>query len=248
MPILLIAVLAFFCELLDSSLGMGYGTVLSPFLLILGYNPLVAVPSILFSQMFGGFIAAFFHHRFRNSDFRPGTRDSKIFLALGGLGSLATVVGALVAISISKEAIQTYIGILVLAIGILLVLKVQLRFSKNKIFGLALLSGFNKAISGGGFGPLTTGGQVVCGHNHKNSVGVTTLAEVPICLISFAVYALTKGLPSTELILALTLGAASAAPLGALVTKKLDTEKMKILLAWLILVLGVWTLLRTWVL
>ncbi|OGC44934.1 hypothetical protein A2V54_02120 [candidate division WWE3 bacterium RBG_19FT_COMBO_53_11] len=243
-----IAGLAFFAELLDSSLGMGYGTILSPVLLILGFNPLISIPSILISQAMGGFIAGVFHHQFKNSDFRPGTRDSKIFLAFSVLGVLATVIGALLAVSVSKEFIETYIGLLVLVIGILLILRVRFAFSRHKIFGLALLSGFNKAISGGGFGPLTTGGQVIVGHDHKNSVGITTLAEVPICSASFAVYFLTTGLPSWDLALALILGAATAAPFGALLTKKLDTEKMRVALAVLITVLGIWTLLRTWIL
>jgi uncharacterized membrane protein YfcA len=242
-----IAALAFVAELLDSSLGMGYGTILSPLLLVLGFNPLLSVPSILFSQAVGGFTAGFFHHQFKNSDFRLGTRDSKIFLAFSGFGVLATVIGALLAVNVSKEFVQAYIGILVLVIGILLILKVQFRFSRHKIFGLALLSGFNKAVSGGGFGPLTTGGQVMFGHNHKNSVGITTLSEVPICSASFAVYFLTNGLASWDLVLALALGAATAAPFGALVTKKLNTEVLRTSVAILITVLGIWTLLKTWV-
>ncbi|MCK4232918.1 hypothetical protein KAX75_00695, partial [candidate division WOR-3 bacterium] len=57
-----IAALAFCCEYIDSSLGMGYGTILSPVLIIMGFDPLIVVPSILLSQAVGGFTASIFHH------------------------------------------------------------------------------------------------------------------------------------------------------------------------------------------
>ena len=63
-----VIILAFLCEYIDSSLGMGYGTTLAPLLLILGYNPLQVVPAILFSELISGLSAAFFHHRFKNSN------------------------------------------------------------------------------------------------------------------------------------------------------------------------------------
>ena len=48
---------AFVCEYIDSAIGMGYGTILSPLLIIMGFDPLVAVPAILLSQAFGGLSA-----------------------------------------------------------------------------------------------------------------------------------------------------------------------------------------------
>lgn len=35
---LALIILAFFCELIDSSLGMGYGTTLTPLLMIIGFD------------------------------------------------------------------------------------------------------------------------------------------------------------------------------------------------------------------
>ena len=61
---LLLFGMAFICEFIDSSLGMGYGTILSPVLIIMGFDPLVAIPALLLSQAVGGFTAAIFHHQF----------------------------------------------------------------------------------------------------------------------------------------------------------------------------------------
>ncbi len=48
---LTIILFAFICEYVDSSLGMGYGTTLTPLLLIMGYNPLQIVPAVLLSEL-----------------------------------------------------------------------------------------------------------------------------------------------------------------------------------------------------
>jgi hypothetical protein len=241
-----IAVLAFFAELLDSSLGMGYGTILSPLLLILGFNPLVSIPAILLSQSVGGLIAGFSHHRLKNSDFRFGGRDSKIFLAFSFFGILAAVLGVGLAVHTSSKIIQTYVGLLVSVVGIFLALRIKFKFSRSKIVALALLSGFNKAVSGGGFGPLTTGGQVVLGHNHKNSIGITTLSQFPICLASFVAYVFLNGFPQSYLPLVMSVGAAAAAPLGASLTKKIDTRGVDLALAVLVIILGTGLLIKTW--
>ena len=46
----LIILIAFIFEFMDSAAGMGFGTGLTPLLLILGYSPLQVVPTLLISQ------------------------------------------------------------------------------------------------------------------------------------------------------------------------------------------------------
>ena len=92
---LLLFGMAFFCEFIDSSLGMGYGTILSPVLIIMGFDPLVAIPALLLSQAFGGFTAAIFHHQFENANFTKGSRDLKIVLIVTSLGIVATILAGI---------------------------------------------------------------------------------------------------------------------------------------------------------
>ncbi|MDD5081165.1 MAG: hypothetical protein PHC58_04125, partial [Candidatus Omnitrophica bacterium] len=61
--IFLFIFLAFIFEYMDSTLGMGYGTTLTPVLLIMGYEPLQVVPVVLISELFSGLLAGFLHHR-----------------------------------------------------------------------------------------------------------------------------------------------------------------------------------------
>lgn len=253
-------------ELIDAGLGMGYGTVLSPLLISLGYNPLIVVPSLLFSQAIGGITAAVFHHKHKNADFKPKstnilfiykkikelgfiesfkrgfTKDLKITLSITILGVIATIFGAFVATNLPKWLLKTYIGVLVLIIGLILVTKKSFKFSWKKIIGIGTLASFNKGMSGGGFGPVTTGGQVVAGNKHKSSIGCTTLAEAPICITGFITYLILKGLTTYNLLIALSIGAFIGAPLGALLTKKINPKKLKFILGITIITLGIWTI------
>ena len=134
---------ALICEFIDSALGMMYGTILSPVLIIAGFNPLVVVPAILFSQAIGGLTASIIHHRKKNVNFsfkskdpkyitsrlkdlgykeafnRGTTNDFKVAFCVFSLGVVATIFAAFIAINIPKEALKTYIGVLVLLMGVI---------------------------------------------------------------------------------------------------------------------------------
>lgn len=169
---ILIILAAFICEFIDASMGMLYGTILAPVLLIAGFNPLLVVPSILFSQAIAGLTASIFHHQLKNADFglktkspksiikklaelgyvetfrRGTTRDLRVAFCITGVGIIVTIIAALIAISIPKEFLKIYIGVLVLIMGVLLLSRVKFNFSWKKIFGIGILSAFNKGFSG----------------------------------------------------------------------------------------------------
>lgn len=262
--------LAFFCEFIDSSLGMGYGTILSPVLIIMGFDPLVAVPAVLLSQAFGGFTAAVFHHQFENASFTRASKDLKIVFVVSGIGILATILAALIALHIPKVVLKTYIGVLVLAMGIILLSNRTFRFSWKKMIGIGILSAFNKGISGGGFGPVVTSGQIIAGQEHKGAIAATTLAEAPICAVAFLTYLVGRVAGNLEapildmpfsdlvsrmfsarlfqwdLVLALLLGSVFVAPFGAFTTRIMRTKRLSLILGVLVTALGVWTLWKTY--
>ena len=262
--------MAFICEYIDSALGMGYGTILAPVLIIIGFDPLVAVPAILLSQAFGGFTASIFHHRFRNVTFSTDSKDLHVVFIVTGFGIAATILAALISINIPRVALKTYIGVLVFVMGVIILRNRKFKFSWNKMIGIAVLSAFNKGLSGGGFGPVVTGGQILSGRGHKGAIGATTLAEAPICIVAFFTYLLgmaakeisvpvltmpvadlfTKMFSAKmiqwELLLALLAGSILVAPFGAFTTCRLNEKKMHLVLGILVTGLGAWTLLKTY--
>jgi len=262
-------VLAFVCEFIDSSLGMGYGTILAPVLLIMGFDPLVAVPAILLSQAVGGFVASVFHHQFENASFTAGSKDLKIVLVITSLGIVATIFAACIALHIPAVVMKTYIGVLVLVMGVIILLNRSFTFSWKKMIVIGVVSSFNKALSGGGFGPVVTAGQIIAGREHKGAIAATTLAEAPICTVAFFTYLVgrvvielngsvfqmpvrqfmaimfSSKMFQWELVSALLLGALFVAPFGAFTTKVIKTERLSTILGLLVTALGAWTLWKT---
>jgi len=92
--------LSFIPAVIDSSFGMGYGFIVTPLLLILGYNPLQIIPAILVSSLVGNLLSAAFHHKLKNVDFSLQSRDFRIALVIGGCGSIGSIFGALLAVEI----------------------------------------------------------------------------------------------------------------------------------------------------
>ena len=273
--LLTIAVLitgAFLCEYIDSTLGMGYGTTLTPIFLLVGFSPMQIVPAVLLSELISGILAGFFHHREGNVNFKPHTReafnlknmlnplgyiecirksfpkDLKVALLLASCSIVGTVVAVFVAVSIPKFWLKLYIGCLVLSMGIiiLLCLKKEFKFSWKRVTLLGLLASFNKGISGGGYGPLVTSGQILTGVESKSAIGITSLAEGLTCLVGVITYAFICENPiDWKLAPYIIVGAVLSVPLSAKSVKLIGTNKLKLAIASLTITLGALTIIKT---
>ncbi len=243
---LLVIALAFVCEFVDSSLGMGYGTVLSPVLLLLGFDALDVVPSLLFSECVAGTVAALTHHRVRNVDFRSGSRDTKVALLLATCAIAGTTAAALLAIRLPRQILRIWIGALVLVIGLLILSAVNrsFRFTWRRIAVLGAVASFNKGLSGGGYGPLVTGGQLLSGIRVRNAVGITSLSEAITCLVGCILYGLLKPNINWSLVFCMTTGAVLSVPLAARLVKWIPERLWRIIVGTMIVVLGSLTLIK----
>jgi hypothetical protein len=143
---ILIILLAFICEYIDSSLGMGYGTTLTPLLLIAGFKPLQIVPSLLLSEFVTGLLAGFFHHKHKNVDFKKGTLDFKIAAVMSACSVVGALVAVFVALRLPQFYLKLYIALIVLAMGIVILftLRHTFAFSWRKISILGSIAAFNK--------------------------------------------------------------------------------------------------------
>jgi uncharacterized membrane protein YfcA len=241
-----LAVMAFFAEYVDSSLGMGYGTTLTPILLLLGYEPLEIVPAIIFSEFLTGTLAGFLHHKIGNVDFRKGTRSRKISLVLFFCAIVGTVGAVILAVSLPKMIVKLYIGVMIFAMGLLMLLSSssRIRFSWPRITFIGALAAFNKGISGGGFGPLLTGGQILSGVSEKNAVGITSLVEGMVCLVGFILYQIFHGGLNVMIATALVSGAILSTPMATRTVRVLPDRILRRAMGYTTLVLGTLTLLK----
>jgi uncharacterized membrane protein YfcA len=238
------------CEFVDSTLGMGYGTTLTPLMLLFGFSPLQIVPAVLLSELITGLSAALAHHRAGNVDLKPGSLSFKVGLVLGLCSVVGTVAAVFVAINIPKIALKTWIGLLVLAVGVMILVTVARRavvkFSWLKILGLGTLASFNKGMSGGGYGPLVCGGQLLSGVDGKNAIAITSLAEGLTCIVGVTVYFITQADFPWRLTLPLALGALCSVPFSALAVRKVKTKPLTVAIGVLTTFLGLFTLAKTY--
>jgi uncharacterized membrane protein YfcA len=248
-PAVALLLLAFASGYVDATLGMGYGVTLTPVLIILGYEPLAVVPAVVASQLVLGSVAAFAHHTIGNVDFRPGTRAFWITLALLSTSVAGTVGAAALAVRIPEVALEAWIGIVVLGVGIatLATFGRHSKFSWPKIVFLGGFAGFNKGATGGGYGPIVTGGQILFGISPANAVAITTLAETIACLAGSLMYVFGTGNVSWDLTPFLATGAVAAVPFSALTVRVLKPLQLKISVGVLTSALGTLLLLKLFV-
>ncbi len=242
----LVIPLAFLCELVDSGLGMGYGTILSPILLLMGFEALDVVPALLFSETVTGMAAALAHHRMRNVDFHSRTRDTRVALLLASCAVAGTIAAALLAVRLPRRVLQTWIGTLVLIMGLLILGRFQhrFRFTWRRIVLLGTVASFNKGLSGGGYGPLVTGGQLLSGVGVRNAVGITSLSEGITCLVGFLLYSFLKADVNWQLTFCVTTGAVLSVPLAARLLKWIPERTGRVVVGVVIVALGCLTLTR----
>lgn len=167
---------------MDSTSGMGFGTTISPLLLLM-YSPLTVVPALLVSQTVCGMIAGVFHGEFENVEFftMPISPAFKKMLLIAGIGCVGTVISIILvyySLKPSQEEIKLYVSGLLILMGLISLINVKKKKYNEKILvGFAVIAGFNKGIGGGGYGPVVTLGQTLSGIYEKSAVGITTLAE-----------------------------------------------------------------------
>jgi len=245
-PIIPLVLLAFACELVDSTLGMGYGTTLTPIMLALGYEPIVIVPAVLFSEAVTGVLAGVMHNEFGNVNLRFGSRDFKVAATLTSLSVVGVLLAAIIAVTLPSWVIKLYIGVLVLSLGLFILhnRKREYPFSLRRIAGLGLLAAFNKGISGGGYGPVVTSGLVLSGIRGRSAVGITSLVEGITCIVGVGIYILSGVSLTWSLVLPLLLGAVISVPLSAYLVSRLPAGRLTIIIGGITTALGGYTLVR----
>jgi uncharacterized membrane protein YfcA len=234
-----IVLMAFLCELVDSSLGMGYGTSLTPILIILGYEPADIVPAILLSECITGIVAGLMHHKFGNVNFNKKSRDFKVLVLLTCLSIFGVI-------SVPPWVIKGYVGLLVLAIGIAILLRYRKAqdFSWKRISGLGFIAAFNKGISGGGYGPVVTGGQILTGIDGRNAIGIASLAEGLTSAVGFTAYMLGGAHFPWLLAPSLVIGAVLSTPLAAFIVSWIPIKRLNLAIGSISTILGSYTLVR----
>ena len=247
--------LCFACELIDSGLGMGYGTILTPTMLMLGYHPQDIVPTILFSELLSGFSASFFHNEIRNVELGFTGKDFSPAAILASGSMFGVSLGVFLSINIPKEVLKIIIGGIILTSGLFVILVSGrvIKYSRGRMLAfaavvrgaavaLAGIASFNKAVSGGGYGPLVTSGQILSGVQGKAAVGITSFAEAFTCLFAVILFLIKGGYINLHIFIPMCAGALLSVPCSVFAINKANEDHLKIILGILTMFMGTLTI------
>ncbi len=176
------------------------------------------------------------------------TQDMKTALILSVCGIIGSIFAALLALNIPEIYVKTYIGSLVTLCGIIVLLKFKWTFQWWKIWILGFISAFNKGMSGGGYGPLITSGQIIADRNPREAVANTSLSEGIVSIAAVIVY-IGSGIIVIDwwLFLALFIGTIASIPFAVISVRTIDIKLLQPAVGAVTLLLGLFTILQLFV-
>ncbi len=233
----------FLAQMVDGSLGMGYGTISTTFLLAIGVPPAIVSSRVHSARAFSSGVAGFSHHRF-------GNINKKLFRALVIPGVVGSILGATLAYYGQKYStyVRIPLSIYTLYLGIYIVRKAfRKRKAQDKVTRVGWLAGaggFMDAFAGGGWGSLVTGTLISKRRNPRYVIGSVCLAEFFVVFASaLTFFILLKTIPILD-VAGLILGGLVAAPIAARLVGKLPMKAMFIAVGSLVIITSTITLFK----
>ncbi|USI74133.1 sulfite exporter TauE/SafE family protein [Sphingomonas morindae] len=238
LTILPFILVGFAAQLVDGALGMAFGVISSTLLISLGVPPAAASAGVHFVEIFTTGASGLSHIYQRNVDWRLFLR-LMVPALIGGIAG-ATLISGLSA-TIARPAILLYL----LAIALSLLWRGWRGAPRPRapriVMPLALAGGFLDAAGGGGYGPVVTSNLLVQGAPPRSVIGSVNLSEFFLTLIVSATFIGTLGRSAlSEATLGLLVGGLLAAPLGALIAKRVPAQRLLLLVGMILALTSAW--------
>ena len=238
---LIMLLTGFMAQMVDGSLGMGYGTISTTFLLANGVNPAVVSSRVHSARVFSSGVSGYSHHRF-------GNINKKLFRALIIPGIIGAIAGACLAYVGQKYSsyVRIPLSIYTCYLGYFIIKKaLRKKTAQDKVKRagwLAGAGGFMDAFAGGGWGALVTSTLISKRKNVRYVIGSVCLAEFFVVFASAVTFfILLKHIPIGD-VLGLVLGGIIAAPIAARMVGKLPLKTMYYGVGSLVILTSLFTL------
>jgi uncharacterized protein len=247
--LLAVALAGFGAQLVDGSLGMGYGLTSSTLLIAIGLAPAVASASVHLAEIGTSAASAYSHARL-------GNVDKKVLRRIALPGAVGAFLGATVLSNLSTQAARPWASTLLLILGVY----VLIRFLRHRtvvlkrgrpgtrfLAPLGLIGGFVDATGGGGWGPVTTPALLANGRMAPNRViGTMNAAEFLVAVAATAGFILGLGLAALDwrILLPLMIGGIIAAPIGAWIAHRLPMRIMGVTVGGMIIFTNTFTIMK----
>lgn len=231
-------IVGFFAQLIDGSLGMAYGVSSTTFLVSAGVSPKAASAGVHTAEVFTTLVSGLSHWKAKNVDWT-------IFRRLVIPGIIGGALGAYLLVNVPGDIISPFVSIYLLVMGAVVLFRAFRGVKKSFLTGkqlipVGLAGGFLDAIGGGGWGPIVTSTMVASGHPPRYTIGSVNTAEFFVTVVQSLTFTIFLGIGDYwQVILGLAIGGVIAAPLAAVMCKKVSEKKMMIAVGVLIILLNV---------
>ncbi len=229
---LLFILAGFVAQIIDGALGMAYGVSCSSLLMGFGLAPAAASASIHTAEVFTTGVSGLSH-------IALGNIDKKLFVRLVITGVIGSALGAyLVSQVLDAAIIKPYVSTYLLVLGFIILIKAfraqQPPQEVKHVPALGFLGGLMDAIGGGGWGPIVTSNLIHKGHAPQTAIGTVNTAEFFVTFVSTGVFLFFSPIQYWQAILGLIIGGVVAAPMGALLIKRIPVKVMTIMVGSLV--------------
>jgi uncharacterized membrane protein YfcA len=226
-------------QLVDGTLGMGFGVFSASMLLTAGFAPVTVVATVNMAKVLTGIFSGLAH-------WRAGNVRVSWLLPLIVPGVVGGLLGVRLLVAVPQDRFRFWMAVVLVVMGLLILCRclcpgLFLRSSSNgeskarwlRMFGLlalGLAAGALNAMSGA-YGPFATSGLMLITHaKTSRAVGTVNFAEIFVAASVTSAVLLQTGLhsPSWDLALGLILGGAVTAPLAAYFCRSLPPKVLQV--------------------
>lgn len=247
--LVLLAVFGFVAQLVDGSLGMGYGVTSTSMLVAVGIAPASASAAVNFAQLGTTLASGVSHAKMGNVDWR-----TVAILALPG--ALGAFFGAFFLVSLSVAVATPLVATILLVLGTYVFLRFLLLAGRRPTFNgspsawflvpMGFVGGTVNSIGGGGWGPIGTTTLLSSGRlEPRKVVGSISTTEFGVTVGGSLGFLLALQLEEVPwaFTLALLIGGVIAAPFAAYLVRHLAPRVLGVAAGGMIIVTNVRTLL-----
>jgi uncharacterized membrane protein YfcA len=232
-------------QLVDGTLGMGFGVTSATILLALGVSPVAASAATHVAKLPTTLVSGLAH-------WRQGNVDRAMFARLAVPGAIGAFLGAVVLTNLSLSAAKAWMAGLLLFFGAMIFIRYGFGkrlipvpkhgTQKRWLVPIGSLGGFVDATGGGGWGPVVTPSMLtVTERQPRQIVGTVNAAEFVVACsasLGFVTGAAHEDSIPWLAVLGLVIGGVIVAPFAARLAGRLPQALMGTLVGGLILIVN----------
>jgi hypothetical protein len=227
-------------QMVDGTLGMGFGVTSATLLTLLGDSAVAASAGTHAAKMGTTLVSGLSH-------WRMGNVDVRVMLVLGVPGSIGAFLGAVVLTNAATSASRLWMACVLFALGLLIIARFGFgrallpawRARTRHLWPVGLVGGFVDATGGGGWGPVATPSLLMLTrHEPHRVVGTVNAAEFMVAVAAssgFLFGAGDSGVPWLP-VAGLVVGGALVAPFAARLAHRAPTAVLGVCVGGMVLV------------